>query len=1014
MAEGQTATNPKTGEKVILRNGQWVPLNQGTQSAGPTVTTLVPGGGKPKTRILTPEEMSQYPQLDPNTLYQISPEGTITVVGGQTRSQLKPLPATVLQALSGNTATVKNIEEAMKLFDPANKGKDAAIARDAVGFGTGMLGDYFTQWNNPEGTDARAKVGQVGGLIIKDTSGAAVSISEDERLKKWVPYVTDSPEVVKAKLSNLAREVRLRNETITQTFNEDQGYRPFNLNYGDAPPPQTGTSGAPGTPPPATTPPPAPQDPAGQYPGGIEFNDQHGDKIQSYRFTPAQENALKTTLLDPNATPDDYAQMVASFGAAQGVNVDQAYYQAAQAEGARIKAALAKGGKLADGVNYKDADQAARARAEAEAARVSAVDGKPDLGTIANQGATWGLSDEASGVGKVIGSALKGDFNIADNYTVGRDAERVRLEQARQNTGGVGTAVEIGSGMMTGGAGVLANPVRAATAGGAISGFGYGEGAGGSVASTLGGAVIGNLGGRLASSLGNGAAAKAPSGSAQAVANAEKFGIDLPMGAAGGRGAAIGDTLLSNQLGSASTMQTAREKLLGQVEGAVDNIANNAGRAQGNRGIGVALQRGVKLANERGEAQMSALYDSIPIAPETMSETSNAVQYLKGLTEKFGSNSEFAKNKVNAAIVRDYQALRSKFVQVPDGDKMDAIGRPIMKTVEVPQGLSFNDLKKWRTDVGEYVGEALFTGEKGTRSEMRGLYAALSSDMEALATKEGPKALAAFKRANMFAQRHYDRLENAFGEIIGDAFDKSPEAAATKLRSMVMDGAGTADIAKVAKIRGALTKSEWGDVQAGLVRMLGQPLKAEGREFSAKTFFDTYSRFTPRAKNILFGSKGTLREDLDQFNGVMDRLASRDSLRNSSMTAVNSLGNSAVGSTVAAGIGGMIGGVPGALLGALTGAAVQQGGSYKLAKLWVNPKFVKWATGYARMIEAASKTGQVISHPKQMDLLSKVARAEPAIAADILGLQRALSERFGNLGSQAPMKAAAEDPNTRN
>ena len=158
--------------------------------------------------------------------------------------------------------------------------------------------------------------------------------------------------------------------------------------------------------------------------------------------------------------------------------------------GARIKAALAKGGKLADGVNYKDADQAARARAEAEAARVSAVDGKPDLGTIANQGATWGLSDEASGVGKVIGSALKGDFNIADNYTVGRDAERVRLEQARQNTGGVGTAVEIGSGMMTGGAGVLANPVRAATAGGAISGFGYGEGAGGSAVSAAGGAAF--------------------------------------------------------------------------------------------------------------------------------------------------------------------------------------------------------------------------------------------------------------------------------------------------------------------------------------------------------------------------------------------------------------------------------------------------------------------------------------------------------------------------------------------
>ena len=1014
MAEGQTATNPKTGEKVILRNGQWVPYGQ---AGGPTVTTLVQGGGKPTGRAMSPDEV-QSMGLDPKLRYWMTADGKPELIAGQdTRTEGaagKPLPNWAATPYEEQIGIFSGLDSAVSGFKDEYSGNaitgglENTIQGMYSGFGSEGQRDW---WANFRTNDNIIRNKLFGATLTPGEQKAYADTSINER--------TDPKEVRK----NLIRRREIVAKALARktAFLRAQGYSPeaidalagqFAADFSspDAKAAQDAQTGGP----PAAAAPPPPQDPAGQFPGGIEFNDQQTGEIRSYRFTPAQENALKTTLLDPNATPDDYAQMVASFGAAQGVNVDQAYYQAAVAEGQRLKKGLAEGRQLGQGVNYRDADAQARFRAEAEAAKINAQAGEPGISTLINQGATAMLSDEAAGVGKAVGGLLTGDTNFADNYTVGRDAERVRVDQARDQSGWTGTVAEVGSGMLVGGPQALTNAVKASTVGGALFGFGSGEGTGGSVASTLGGAVIGNLGGRLASSLGNGAAAKAPSGSAQAVANAEKFGIDLPMGAAGGRGAAIGDTLLSNQLGSASTMQTAREKLLGQVEGAVDNIANNAGRAQGNRGIGVALQRGVKLANERGEAQMSALYDSIPIAPETMSETSNAVQYLKGLTEKFGSNSEFAKNKVNAAIVRDYQALRSKFVQVPDGDKMDAIGRPIMKTVEVPQGLSFNDLKKWRTDVGEYVGEALFTGEKGTRSEMRGLYAALSSDMEALATKEGPKALAAFKRANMFAQRHYDRLENAFGEIIGDAFDKSPEAAATKLRSMVMDGAGTADIAKVAKIRGALTKSEWGDVQAGLVRMLGQPLKAEGREFSAKTFFDTYSRFTPRAKNILFGSKGTLREDLDQFNGVMDRLASRDSLRNSSMTAVNSLGNSAVGSTVAAGIGGMIGGVPGALLGALTGAAVQQGGSYKLAKLWVNPKFVKWATGYARMIEAASKTGQVISHPKQMDLLSKVARAEPAIAADILGLQRALSERFGNLGSQAPMKAAAEDPNTRN
>src|SRR5690606_25031998 len=36
MAEGQTATNPQTGERVVLRGGQWVPL--GGTAARPAAT----------------------------------------------------------------------------------------------------------------------------------------------------------------------------------------------------------------------------------------------------------------------------------------------------------------------------------------------------------------------------------------------------------------------------------------------------------------------------------------------------------------------------------------------------------------------------------------------------------------------------------------------------------------------------------------------------------------------------------------------------------------------------------------------------------------------------------------------------------------------------------------------------------------------------------------------------------------------------------------------------------------
>lgn len=956
MAEGQTATNPKTGEKVILRNGQWVPLNQGTQSAGPTVTTLVPGGGKPKTRILTPEEMSQYPQLDPNTLYQISPEGTITVVGGQTRSQLKPLPARVLQALSGNTATVKNIEEAMKLFDPANKGKDAAIARDAVGFGTGMLGDYFTQWNNPEGTDARAKVGQVGGLIIKDTSGAAVSIYEDERLRKWVPYVTDSPEVVKAKLANLAREVRLRNETITQTFNEDQGYRPFTPDYGDNTKQETG--------------------------GGVSL-----------------AGAGATTTVGDAPPPEFQAAMSSWVAANRGKMTPESYIIAFNS--------------LAQTFNYPGRANAANVPNEVAQLNKGAPYGgiaPGDRDLSQGEQITNDIANSPVGAA-LIGAGQSVTGNFLDEIAGGN--ANVGIDQIQRENPWSSAAGQLAGGLLLpmGKAGSAANMAIKGAGYGAVAGAGAGEGdlvdrLPNAALGAGAGAAGGWLGGKFADKLAarNPAPVAAPDGSdaAQAMASAEKFGIDLPMGAAGGRVAAGIDQGLSILPGSTGIMQEARNTLTGQVVNAVDGIAAKAGTAQGNRGIGAALQKGVKGAISRGEQQMSALYDAIPIAPGTMSDAPSTVQYLRQLTQKFGSNREFAKSKISQAVVRDFEALRPVTRQIPDGDKMDAIGRQVMKTVEVPQGLSFDDLKAWRSDIGEYIGEALITGDKGTRSEMRGLYAAISRDMEALASQEGPKALGAFKRANMFASRHYDRVEKAFVDIIGDAGDKTPEGAANRLRAMLTDGNASADLNTIAAVRGSLTKDEWGDVQAGLIRMAGQPVKAEGREFSPTTFVDTFSRMTPKAKNIMFGTKGELREALDEFTTVAQKLADRDSLRNMSKTGVNLINASAIG---LAGPALFMNPAAAATLAAQTGAA------YGLSKLWTSPKFIRWATGYNRMLAGAAKAGGTPNTSKQVALLSKVAKAEPAIAADVLGLQKALSTAF----EQTPMKLAAEeDPNTRN
>lgn len=177
--------------------------------------------------ILTPQEVSAIPGLDPQTVYQRSPTGEISAVGGQNKSQLKPLPPKALDVLSTNNASLQNINQAISLLDPSNKSKSAQAARYSIGSSNYLIPNAILQHTDENGNQFRAQIGQIGGVIIKDISGAAVSASEDERLAKWVPSVTDSPSAALAKLKNLRREIMQRNSAVTDAYSEEQGYRPY-------------------------------------------------------------------------------------------------------------------------------------------------------------------------------------------------------------------------------------------------------------------------------------------------------------------------------------------------------------------------------------------------------------------------------------------------------------------------------------------------------------------------------------------------------------------------------------------------------------------------------------------------------------------------------------------------------------------------------------------------------------------------------------------------------------------
>ena len=131
--------------------------------------------------------------------------------------KLKTAPAKVQQDYVGNVASASNIDQALSL-----------VSNNSKSFGLKFVGgDAINQRIDPNGTDARAAVSNIGSQIIHDRSGAAVTISEYPRLKPFIPRVTDEPDIIKKKLNGLRRAIAEENSAIESFYTEDNGYRPF-------------------------------------------------------------------------------------------------------------------------------------------------------------------------------------------------------------------------------------------------------------------------------------------------------------------------------------------------------------------------------------------------------------------------------------------------------------------------------------------------------------------------------------------------------------------------------------------------------------------------------------------------------------------------------------------------------------------------------------------------------------------------------------------------------------------
>lgn len=573
------------------------------------------------------------------------------------------------------------------------------------------------------------------------------------------------------------------------------------------------------------------------------------------------------------------------------------------------------------------------------------------VGINAAQGLTFNLGDEIAGVGGFIKAGAKGQ-NPITGYQAERDVIRREQDRAREARPITSAVSELAGGVATGAlvpgryVKSATDAAKAAAAEGALYGFGSGEGledsalragAGAATGATLGYAV-----GRASEKLAARRANSAPSQGSEMIAASDRLNDltgsnirPLPADVAG-----PGVRNASGGMGkmpiSAGLIVRQANRTTEEAEKAKNAIASLAGTAQEVEAAGETALKGAQAYMKRSRAKVNTLYEK---------------------ARKLGGDRPV--DLVNArAVLDDHIAELS---QTPGGAK--GLERMRKLRAELDQPYPVEGVKRMRTSLND---EFLNDGLTGSDLERRMRMVADAADddiTDSLVAAGSEGAARAYRQA---ADAHKERLEvieTVLDPFIGrkGADPKSGEEvvlaieAATKRRS-----------AKLGKFMAALPKEDAATVRATLIDRLGKPTAgSETAEstFSLDRFLTQWQGMTDRAKGAMFG--GELRKALDD-------LATVASGRKEARKFVNFPNTGSAIGTLASG-------------GALVGAATNP--------WWLGLSALD-ALGGALL--SSPKVARLLARTKNpqsaMSGLEKIARAEPAIATEVLGLHKAISD----------------------
>jgi hypothetical protein len=417
-------------------------------------------------------------------------------------------------------------------------------------------------------------------------------------------------------------------------------------------------------------------------------------------------------------------------------------------------------------------------------------------------------------------------------------------------------------------------------------------------------------------------------------------------------------------------------KNVGTAAAAVERRASNIGSVADKTGAGQAAQRGARQFVSQSADTLNALESKIPIATEAPAAVANTRSALTSLAQSFSSNPKLAEAFRDPKIVKFLDALTPQTTKEATG-LLDAEGNPIMRDVTHGGGLSWQDLRDFRTRVGQIIGQPGLASDGVQIGQLRALYAALSDDIRNTAQQYGPKAVNAWSRWNNYARARSTRIENVVSLILGKNDDKGAQSAFEAMQRLASDKGG--DPVKLAQALRSMPDDEANSVRATMLDDLGHAAAGQqndtGSVFSAAQFVTNWNKIGGRAKAILF--TGEHRRAIDDIAEVLSGMKSSTKFANTSKTGIG-----VVASTHT---------IPALLANPVLGAldmALQYGGG----KLLASPAF-------ARKIAATPRTLAGARAFWSRPWVKTLAVKEPAIAAEIKAFQSAfLSSANDNSG----------------